>query len=178
MARLPKGPLIAKRFFVDFTFGITSEGPTTYTFNATVPEVPLDRTLIRKAGNYWGRSDGGGTGTYWHIDNGGVWFTSPTSLRLVYSGGLGGANNSLTGQTFRAEVIVLRAKPKSLQNLAGNGAASQTIAPVDTSKALIVDGIFRLHNSYHNIRPTFTSPTQVTWSEALTANDRYQVVEF
>jgi hypothetical protein len=84
----------------------------------------------------------------------------------------------LSGAIFRAEVIVLKSKPKSLQNVVGNGTATQTINAVDTSRALLMDGMFHMNMAYSDLYPTFTSGTQISWSAALTANDRYQVVEF
>ena len=177
MAEHAGSPLVAKRFFVDFTFDVTSaDSWATYTRDATLAAVPLDRTLVRRVGYLAGRSDGGGSGVYWTISDGGLWFTSPTNLRLVYVGQY--HTSPLSGQIFRAEVIILNSKPKSLQNVMGNGAATQTIAPVDTNKAVIMDGMFHMNNSYADLYPNFASSSQVAWSASLTANDRYQVVEF
>ena len=175
MAEHAGSPLIAKRFFVDFLFALTGS-PSVITVDSTIAAVPLDRTLVRRASYHSGRSDGGGSGVYWWVNEGGVWFTSPTNLRLY---GYGGESNGiLNNAVFRAEVIILNSKPKSLQNVVGNGAAMQTISPVDPNKAQIYDAMFQMKMAYTDLYPTFTSGTQISWSASLTANDRYQVVEF
>ncbi|MBI5523374.1 MAG: hypothetical protein HY910_12155 [Desulfarculus sp.] len=172
------GPLVERRFFVDFSLDITSADYwLTYTLNQTLgTPVPLDRTLVRRVNQLAGRADGGGSGVYWVISDGGVWLTSSTNLRLVYVGQY--HTSPLTGMIFRAEIIVLKAKPKSLQNVVGNAAAAQTIGLVDPSRAMIFDAMCRMPNSHGNTYPTGISANQVTWSNSLTANDRYQVAEF
>jgi hypothetical protein len=80
------GSPIDRRFFVDFAFSLTGN-PTAITVDATVAAVPLDRTLVRRASYLCGRSDGGGSGVYWWVNEGGVWFTSSPTCACTVMGG-------------------------------------------------------------------------------------------
>lgn len=166
---LDDSPLIEKRFFVDFTWRLlgSADTPISDYVDQTLAAVPLDRTLVRRVSRMDNYSEGGGGGVYWSVSTGKVEFTSATNLRLSWTGQWHTAQ--LASALFRAEVIILAKKPKSLQTVAGG---VQTINAVDTNKAMIFDADFFQAYGDMGSASRFVSSTQVN------TLGRAQVVEF
>ena len=150
------------------TFGATGQASQNATITAVDPAKSIVELIAGPSCRYYSGSDqwGGWLGAAL-ADS-----TTLTCYRNITS--FAGTSQTVH-LTF--QVTEYYEKPKSLQVVAGNGSASQTIAAVDTGRARLVSA-FLFTNMAQEIYVSSLASTAVTWSRALDSYAaKYQVVE-
>jgi hypothetical protein len=166
------GPFIKKRFEVAFNVDI-GNALGTYNYDQSIAEVSLDRAIIITQG------DADSYGSYWNAPYGhslvGLKLQSSTTARAI-SQSIATSGQGPWSHTVKGEVIEFAAKPKSLQYVVGNGTTSQSIAPVDPTKALLLNAFWSRSNC--SVLPPSLGASAVTWPTAFATPMAVWVVEF